>query len=116
VRRVRRLALGVAVGAGWLVVGIATVLTIGGLAVQTVAWGVALLPQAIVRLALMAQGGADWWSIAARAGEAAAGAVLSSRAIWWLIGLELLAVAGLVGLRAMLRDQTQRHDVEEGDR
>jgi hypothetical protein len=72
-----------------------------------------LLPRAIVWLALAAQDGADGWSIAGRAGAAVAAGFASSRAIWWLIGLELVGVAALVGLQKLLRDETRGQDFEE---
>jgi hypothetical protein len=71
---------------------------------------VALVPRAIVWLFLAAQSGADWWSIAGRAVAAALG---SSQVLWWLIGLELLGVAALAGLHAMLRDEMRGRDSEE---
>ena len=112
-RRVRRIALATAVTAGWLGLGVVAVVYIGGLLVQGMSLAMVLLPRGIVWLALAAQDGADWWSIAGRAGAAVAAAFNSSRAIWWLIGLELLGVAALVGLQKLLRDETRGRDVEE---
>ena len=91
----------------------AAVVYVGGLLVQGVSLAITLVPRAIVWLALAAQDGADWWSIAGRAGGAVATMFASSQVIWWLIGLELLGVAALVGLQKMLRDETRGRDVEE---
>jgi hypothetical protein len=112
-RRVRRMALATAVTVGWLGLAVVAVFYIGGLLIQGVSLAMVLLPRGIVWLALAAQGGADWWSIAAGAGVAVATAFASSQAIWWLIGLELIGVAALVGLQRLLRDETRGRDVEE---
>lgn len=112
-RRVRRVALATAVAAGWVGLAVGGVVYIGGLLVQGVSLAITLVPRAIVWLALAAQDGADWWSIAGRAGGAVATMFASSQVIWWLIGLELLGVAALVGLQKMLRDETRSRDVEE---
>jgi hypothetical protein len=89
------------------------VVYIGGLLLQGMSLAMVVLPRGIVWLALAAQDGADWWSIAGRAGAAVAAAFASSRAIWWLIGLELIGVAALVGLQKLLRDEARDRDVEE---
>jgi hypothetical protein len=112
-RRVRRMALVTAVTAGWLGLAVVAVVYLGGLLVQGMSLAMVLLPRGIVWLALAAQDGADWWSIAGRAGAAVAAAFASSRAIWWLIGLELVGVAALAGLQKLLRDETRGGDVEE---
>ena len=112
-RRVRRMALATAVAAGWLGLAVAAVVYLGGLLVQGMSMAMVLLPRGIVWLALAAQDGADWWSIAGRAGAAVAATIASSRAIWWLIGLELVGVAALVGLQNLLRDDTRGQDLEE---
>ena len=112
-RRVRRMALATAVTVGWLGLAVVAVVYIGGLLVQGLSLAVVLLPRGIVWLALAAQDGADWWSIAGRAGATVAAAIASSQAIWWLIGLELIGVAALVGLQKLLRDETRGRDVEE---
>ena|SRR5690348_6459971 len=112
-RRVRRMALATAVTAGWLGLGVVAVVYIGGLLVQGMSLAMVLLPRGIVWLALAAQDGADWWSIAGRAGAAVAAAFASSRAIWWLIGLELIGVAALVGLQKLLQDEARDRDGEE---
>ncbi len=112
-RRARRVALATAAAVGWLGVAIAGVVYLGGLAVQGVSVAITLVPRAIVWLALAAQDGADWWSIAGRAAGAVATMFASSQAIWWLIGLELLGVAALVGLQKMLRDDARSRDIEE---
>jgi hypothetical protein len=112
-RRVRRMVLATAVTAGWLGLAVVAVVYIGGLLVQAMSLAMVLLPRGIVWLALAAQDGADWWSIAGRAGAAVAAAFASSQAIWWLIGLELIGVAALVGLQKLLRDETRGPDVEE---
>jgi hypothetical protein len=83
------------------------------LLVQGVSVAITLVPRAIVWLALAAQDGADWWSIAGRATGAVATMFASSQVVWWLIGLELLGVAALLGLQKMLRDETRGRDVEE---
>jgi len=112
-RRSRRTALAIAVTAGWLGLGLVAALSIGGLVLQGVAGVVALVPRAIVWLFLAAQSGADWWSIAGRAVAATLG---SSQVLWWLIGLELLGVAALVGLHVMLRGEMGGRDSEEVDK
>jgi hypothetical protein len=109
-------ALATAVAAGWLGLAVAGVVYIGGLLVQGVSLAITLVPRAIVWLALAAQDGADWWSIAGRATGAVATMFASSQVVWWLIGLELLGVAALVGLQKMLRDETRGRDVEEEKR
>jgi hypothetical protein len=107
------MALATAATAGWLGLAVIAVVYIGGLLVQGMSLAMVLLPRAIVWLALAAQDGADGWSIAGRAGAAVAAAFASSRAIWWLIGLELVGVAALVGLQKLLRDETRGQDFEE---
>ena len=114
--RGRRTALAIVVCAGSLGLGIAAVFFIGGLLVQGVAVGLTFVPRAIVWVALAAQDGADWWSIAGRAGGAVASALVSSHVLWWLIGLEIVGVAALAGLQKMLREQTRGHNPEEETR
>jgi hypothetical protein len=113
-RRMRRFALATAICAGWLAVGAGAVIYVGGLLVQGITVGLALVPRAIVWVALAAQDGADWWSIAGRAGGAVAAALATPEVVWWLIGLELVGVAALAGLQKMLRDETRGHGSEEG--
>lgn len=116
-RRGRRTALAVgisaAIGAGWLGLAAIAVIYLGGLALQGMARGVALLPRAIVWLFLAAQDGADWWSIAGRAGAAVAATLATTQVMWWLIVFELVGVAALAGLQVMLRDDMRRSDSEE---
>ena len=112
-RRVRRVALATAIGAGWLGLALVAVVYVGGLLLRGFAVVLTLLPRAIVWLALAAQDGADWWSIAGRAGGALVATIGSSQVMWWLIGLELLGVAALAGLQKMLRDESRGRDVEE---
>jgi len=112
-RGARRLALAIAVCAGWLGLALVAVVYLGGLLLQGAARTLTLVPRAIVWLALAAQDGADWWSIAGRAGGAIAATITSSQVMWWLIGLELLGVAALAGLQKMLRDERRSRDVEE---
>jgi len=107
------MALAVGIGAGWLALAVVAVVYLGGLALEGLARGVALLPRAVVWLALAAQGGADWWSIAGRAGAAVAATLATSQVMWWLIALELVGVAALAGLHVMLRDEMRRLDSEE---
>ena len=104
----------VAIGAGWLGLGVVAVVYVGGLLVQGLALALALVPRAIVWVVLAAQDGADWWSIAGRAGGAVAATLASSQVMWWLIGLELVGVAALAGLQKMLRDEMRGRDSEEG--
>ena len=113
-RRVRRIALAIAIGAGWMGLGVVGVVYVGGLLVQGLKLALALVPRAIVWVVLAAQDGADWWSIAGRASGAVAATVGSSQVMWWLIGLELVGVAALVGLQKMLRDEMRGQDSEEG--
>ena len=110
----RRFALATAICAGWLAVGAGAVIYVGGLLVQGITVGLALVPRAIVWVALAAQDGGDWWSIAGRAGGAVAAALATPEVVWWLIGLELVGVAALAGLQKMLRDETRGHGSEEG--
>jgi hypothetical protein len=111
--RVRRMALATAIAAASLGAVLAGVVYIGGLLLQGTAVALALVPRAIVWLALAAQDGADWWSIAGRAGAAVAATLASSQVMWWLIGLELIGVAALIGLQKMLRDEMRGRDSEE---
>jgi hypothetical protein len=113
-RRVRRIVLASAIGAGWLGVGLVAVVYVGGLLVQGSALALALVPRAIVWVVLAAQDGADWWSIAGRAGGAVAATIGASQVMWWLIGLELVGVAALAGLQKVLRDEMRGRDSEEG--
>lgn len=112
-RRGRRTALALGIGAGWLGLAAVAVIYLGGLALHGMARGVALLPRAIVWLFLAAQDGADWWSIAGRAGAAVAATLATTQVMWWLIVLELVGVAALAGLQVMLRDEMRRSDSEE---
>ena len=111
--RRRRIVLATAVAAGWLGLAIIVVVYVGRLALSAVVLAATFVPRAVVWLFLAAQDGADWWSIAGRAGAALAAAIASSQVLWWLIGLELLGVAALAGLRAMLRDEMRGTDSEE---
>ena len=112
-RRIPRMAVAAAAGLGWLGIGLAIVIFGGGLVVQGVRLAMALVPRAIVWLALAAQSGADWWSIAGRAGGAVAATITSSDMVWWLIGMELLGVAALVGLQRVLREEMRDATSEE---
>jgi hypothetical protein len=112
-RRSRRTALAIAIAGGWLALGLVVVVSVGGLALQGVARAVTLVPRAIVWLFFAAQSGADWWSIAGRASAAVAATLSSSQVMWWLIGLELVGVAALVGLHVMLRGEMRGRDSEE---
>jgi hypothetical protein len=112
-RRGRRTALALGIGAGWVGLAAVAFVYLGGLVVEGVARGVALLPRAVVWLFLAAQDGADWWSIVGRAGAAVAGTLATAQVLWWLIGLELVGVAALAGLKVMLRDELHRADSEE---
>jgi hypothetical protein len=114
-RRSRRAALAIAVAVGWLGLGLVAVVSLGGLVLQGFARAVTLVPRAIVWLFLAAQDGADWWSIAGRASAAVVATLSSSQVLWWLIGLELLGVAALLGLHAMLRGEMRGRDSEEVD-
>jgi hypothetical protein len=109
----RRMALAIAAAGAWLGLGIIALVTVGGLVIQGVALGAVLVPRAVVWLFLAAQSGADWWSIAGRAATGLATALSSSQVMWWLIGLELLGIAGLVGLQKMLREELHGRDSEE---
>jgi len=111
--RGRRTALAIGIGAGWLGLALFAVVYVGGLVLEGVARGVALLPRAVVWLFLAAQDGADWWSIAGRAGAAVGATLATPQVLWWLIGLELVGVAALAGLQVMLRDELHRADSEE---
>lgn len=113
-RRVRRMALVTAVAAAGLGLGLVAVIYVGALLVQGLTRALALVPRAIVWVVLAAQDGADWWSIAGRAGGAVAASVGSSQVMWWLIGLELVGVAALAGLQKVLRDEVRGRDSEEG--
>jgi hypothetical protein len=112
-RRGRRTALALAIGAGWLGLAAVAIVYVGGLVLAGVARGVALLPRAVVWLFLAVQDGADWWSIAGRAGAAVAATLATSELAWWLIGLELVGVAALAGLHVMLREEMRNADSEE---
>ena len=112
-RRVRRTALVLGIAGGWLALGVVAVMYLGGPVLEGLARGVALLPRAVVWLFLAVQDGADWWSIAGRAGAAVAATLVSSQVMWWVIGLELVGVAALAGLHVMLRDEVRRADSEE---
>jgi len=99
--------------AGWLALAVVAVVYLGGLVLEGLARGVALLPRALVWLFLAAQDGAGSWSIAGRAGAAVAATLATSPVMWWLIGLELMGVAALAGLHVMFRDEMRRSDSEE---
>ena len=114
-RRSRRAALAIAIAGGWLGLGLVAVVSLGGLVLQGFARTVAFVPRAIVWVFLAAQDGADWWSIAGRASAAVVATLSSSQVLWWLIGLELLGVAALAGLHAMLRGEVRGRDSEEVD-
>lgn len=113
-RRVRRMVLASAIGAGWLGLGLVAVVYVGGLLVRGSALALTLVPRAIVWVVLAAQDGADWWSIAGRAGGAVAATIGASQVMWWLIGLELLGVAALAGLQKVLRNEMHGRESEEG--
>ena len=112
-RRVRRMALAAAIAAAALGAVLAGAVYIGGVLLQGVAVALALVPRAIVWLALAAQDGADWWSIAGRAGGAIVATLASSQVMWWLVGLEVVGVAALAGLQKILRDEMRGRDSEE---
>jgi hypothetical protein len=116
VRGRRRTVLAVAAGAGWIALAAGIVIFAGGLFVTAAAGAVALLPRAVVFLALAAQDGAGWWSIAGRAASAMAAALATPQVMWWLAGLALLGVAALAGLHMMLRDEMRGTGFEEEER
>jgi len=108
------MVLASAIGAGWLGLGLVAVVYVGGLLIRGSALALTLVPRAIVWVVLAAQDGADWWSIAGRAGGAVAATIGASQVMWWLIGLELVGVAALAGLQKVLRDEMRGRDSEEG--
>lgn len=107
------MVLAIAVGAGWVMVGYVGVVYVAGFVLRALASGVTLVPRAIVWLFLAAQDGADWWAIAGRAGAALGATLVSSQVMWWLVGVELLGVAALAGLHAMLRAEMRSRNAEE---
>jgi hypothetical protein len=112
----RRTAVALAAAAGWVVLAAGIVIFAGGLFVTAAAGAVALLPRAVVFLALAAQDGAGWWSIAGRAAGALGAALATPQVLWWLAGLALIGVAALAGLHMMLRGEMRGTDFEEGHR
>jgi hypothetical protein len=107
------MALATAIAAGSVAGVVVAVTLVGGLLLQGIGVALMLVPRAIVWLALAAQDGADWWSIAGRAGGAVVATLASSQVMWWLVGLELVGVAALIGLQKMLRDEMRGGDSEE---
>jgi hypothetical protein len=107
------MALAIGIGLAWAAGVIVIVVGLGGLLLQLIARAAVQIPRAIVWLFLAAQDGADWWSLAGRAGAALATSLSSSQVMWWLIGLELLAVVALVALQAMLRSEIRGSDSQE---
>jgi hypothetical protein len=93
------------IGAAWLLLGVVAVIYVGGAIVTAIARGIALLPRAIVWLFVAMQEGADWWSIAARAGAVIAETLATSQIAFSLIGLELVGAAALYGLQRLLKDE-----------
>jgi hypothetical protein len=108
--------LALAAGAGWVALAAGLVIFAGGLLITAAAGAVALLPRAVVFLALAAQDGAGWWSIAGRAASAMGAALATPQVMWWLAGLAVIGVAALAGLHVMLRDELRGTDFEEGER
>jgi hypothetical protein len=104
-RRLPRLALAFGIGAAWLGLAVLGVYYVGGAIVAALARGLALLPRAVVWLFLALQQGADWWSIAGRAGAILADTIATSQIGLGLLALELVGAAALYGLQRLLREE-----------
>lgn len=115
-RRLSRLAVAFAIAAAWFGLAVVAVVYIGGALLGAAARGLALLPRAVVWLFVALQEGADWWSIAGRAGAALAETLTTSQVALSLIGLELVGAAALYGLQRLLRDEERRGSPEEEKR
>jgi hypothetical protein len=113
-RRLPRLAIACGIGAAWLGLAVASVYYIGGAVVGATARGLALLPRAVIWLFLALQEGADWWSIAGRAGAILAETITTSQIGLGLLALELVGAGALYGLQRLLRDEARRPTSEEG--
>ncbi len=59
------------------------------------------------------QDGADWWTIAGRAGATIADAIATPQVTFWLIALELVGAAALFVLMRIFRDEERRTGSEE---
>lgn len=110
-----RVAVGLGIGAVWIVLASLAVFYVGGAVVNGVARGLALAPRAIVWLFVAMQEGADWWSIAGRVGAALAGTLSESQVALSLIALELVGAAALYGLMRLVGDE-ERGRSEEVDK
>ena len=109
-KRVRtRLLIAVGLGAAWLALGAVTIVTVGRVLTAATIQGLALLPRALVWLAVALQQGADWWSIAGRAGAAIGDVVTRSDVAMPLVALEMVGVAALYGLQRLLRDEDEQN-------
>jgi hypothetical protein len=115
-RRLPRLALAFGIGAAWLGLAVLGVYYVGGAIVAATARGLALLPRAVIWLFLALQEGADWWSIAGRAGSILADTITTSQIGLGLLALELVGAAALYGLQRLLRDEARRPISTEGRR
>ena len=78
---------------------------VGGGLVRALARGLALLPRAVVWLVVAMEEGADWWSIAGRAGAAVAESLFTSQVLFSLIGLELVGAAALYVLQRLFKQE-----------
>jgi hypothetical protein len=86
---------------------------VGGIVLSALVRGVTLLPRAIVWWFNAIQDGADFWSIAGRVAAALAGSLATSQITWWVVVLEVVAVAALYGLQRTLRDEDRDRHSED---
>jgi hypothetical protein len=105
----KRLLIAAGLGAGWLALGVVAIVIVGRMLAAAAVQGLALLPRAIVWLAVALQQGVDWWSIAGRAGAALGGVVARSDVAMSLVALELVGAVALYGLQRLLRDEDEQH-------
>ena len=109
-RKLGRLAIGVGIGAAALVLGPLAIVYVGGAIIRGVVRARVLLLDGGVWVAVAAQQGMDWWSIAGRASAVIGETLLTPAVMFALIGLELVGAAAFYVLQRLLTHEERRRD------
>ena len=97
--------MGLAVGAGWLILAAVAIYYLGAAFIRLLARGIVLLPRAVVWVFVAVQQGVDWWTIAGQAGAALADLLVTPQVTIGLVALELVGALALYGLQRIFKDE-----------
>jgi hypothetical protein len=92
---------------GGLALAYVLVVYVGGALLRGVAWGLLLVPRALIWLVVALQEGADGWAIAGRIAANVANAVTTTEVAFSVVVLELVGAAALYVLQRLLRDEVR---------